>query len=95
MADEDVAKIVRLLEEIRDNQRLQLERQSEVLVLQRRSMDKADAGIADARNLQDRAERIQERSHSLLKAGRAFFYTVLAIVGVLLALVAWITFETR
>jgi hypothetical protein len=96
MAEEgESAKIVQLLEEIRDNQRLQLERQAEAISLQKQQRELVDSRMAQATSLQDRAERLEERKSRALKVFRIFIFSVLSIVGSLLILVAWITFETR
>jgi Flp pilus assembly protein TadB len=96
MEDEgESAKIVQLLEEIRDNQRLQLERQAEAISLQKQQRELVDSRMAQATSLQDRAERLEERKSRALKVFRIFIFSVLSIVGLLLILVAWITFETR
>jgi len=96
MLDEaDRTRVVQLLEEIRDNQRIQLERQAEALALQKQQRELVEQRMGQAVSLQDRAELLEKRSAKALRVWRAFIFSVLAVVGVLLILVAWITFETR
>jgi hypothetical protein len=58
---ETLERIARLLEEIRDGQRIQLERQTETLALQKEQFQRTQ-------KLQDRAEAIQDRSAQLVGA---------------------------
>ena len=56
---ETLERIARLLEEIRDGQRIQLERQTETLALQKEQFQRTQ-------KLQERAEAIQDRSAQLV-----------------------------
>ena len=89
------AKIVKLLEEIRDNQRVQLERQAEAIALQKQQRELVEVRMGQAISLQDRAELLQERSSKYLRTHRAFNFSLLSIFALLLILIAWITFSTR
>ena len=79
----DEPETITLLREIRDNQRLQLERQAEALELQRRQFDMARVQIERAGQLQNRAEALQGRAGKGLKF-------ILWIVVPLLALLLWL-----
>lgn len=57
-----------LLREIRDNQRIQLERQAEALDMQRRQFEMAAGQFERAERLQARAEAIQGRAGTAIKA---------------------------
>ena len=56
-----------LLREIRDQQRLALERQGEAIALQREHMALYQQQLARAERIQDRAEAIQDRAGKALK----------------------------
>ena len=58
MSDPDRQRAIGVLEEIRDGQKLQLERQAEALALQREQ-------FALFRKQSERAERIQDRAEQL------------------------------
>lgn len=62
MNDADAQRIVTLLGEIRDDQRLQLQRQADALAVQREQADMPRRQFARADKLHDRAEAIQARS---------------------------------
>jgi len=59
MSEQD---LFRVLEEIRDNQKLQLERQAKALELQREQFSLVQKQYERAERLQDRAEQIQAKS---------------------------------
>ena len=58
MSDQD---LLRVLEEIRDNQKLQLERQAHALELQREQFSLVQKQFERAESIQDRAEQIQAK----------------------------------
>ena len=58
----DTPETIALLREIRDNQRLQLERHAEALDLQRRQFEIARVQVERAERLQERAEALQGRA---------------------------------
>ena len=55
MTDEQIARLIAVLEEIRDHQRIHLERQAEALALQREQ-------LAPVNKHQERAEKLQARA---------------------------------
>ena len=75
-----------LLREIRDNQRLQLERQAEALDIQRRQFDIARAQIERAEQLQARAEALQGKAGKGLRFIQSIVVPLLAL---LLLLMLW------
>jgi hypothetical protein len=85
MNDHDAEKIIRLLEEIRDDQRLQLERQAQAL-----------AGLSNRSNnalgLGERADRILAKSAKLVAAARILTFVALPFAVLLLAFVVWVIF---
>jgi hypothetical protein len=62
MNDEDSRLFVTVLEEIRDNQKLQLDRQAEAIALQREQFALVQRQAERHERIQDRAENIQARS---------------------------------
>lgn len=91
MSDQD--DTTALLREIRDNQRLQLERQAEAMEMQREQYVLARTQIERAEQLQGRAEALQGR------AGKAVKFILwialpLLVLSLLLVLWPWIRFWT-
>ena len=82
MADEVVA----LLREIRDQQRLQLERQSEALAMQRDQFALYRSQLDRVERINDRAEAIQG---SASKAAKLVLWIALPLLVLLLALMFW------
>ena len=82
MADEVAA----LLREIRDQQRLQLERQAEALVMQRDQFALYRSQLDRVERINDRAEAIQGRAS---KAAKLVLWIALPLLVLLLALMFW------
>ena len=92
-------KIVRLLEEIRDGQKLQMERQAEaiarqaeIVALQRERFAKTDQIVGDAAELQQLAGNVQRKSAHLINRARFMMIFVVPFTLVLLVLVCWLAF---
>jgi hypothetical protein len=83
---ETLERIARLLEEIRDGQRIQLERQTETLALQKEQFQRTQ-------KLQDRAEAIQDRSAQLVGRVHRFVPIAMAVVVILIGYVSWLLFR--
>jgi ABC-type uncharacterized transport system involved in gliding motility auxiliary subunit len=79
-------EIASLLREIRDQQRLQLERQGEALALQRLQFEKYEAQLGRVESINDRAEAIQRRAG---KASKIVLWVALPLLLLACALVAW------
>ncbi|HUQ26290.1 MAG TPA: hypothetical protein VM140_11525 [Burkholderiales bacterium] len=79
MSDSDIQRVVRLLEEIRDHQKAQLDA---FLVQSER-----------AARLQDRAEELQARSAQLVGRSRRVLMMLLPVIIVLIAYVSWLIFR--
>jgi hypothetical protein len=79
MEMDDAARIVSLLEQIRDNQAAQLE-------LIRRQAERAE-------RIQDRAEELQVRSAGIVKAARRSLAVVLPVVFLLILYLSWLIFR--
>ena len=82
-ADESSA----LLREIRDNQRLQLERQAEALALQREQFELYKRQYDRAERINERAEAIQARQAGMITFGRRLLWLIVPLLVVLFALV--------
>ncbi len=90
MSDE---RMIALLEELRDNQRLQLERQGEALEMQKRQLELVEHQLERSEQLQARAEQLQEKSGQLMERGRKVFLVVIPVLFLLLAYVSWLLFS--
>ena len=75
-----------LLREIRDNQRIQLERQAEALEMQRLQFELVRPQMERAEALQQRAEALQGRAG---KAVKFVLWIAIPLVGLLLLLMLW------
>ncbi|MFO1424862.1 MAG: hypothetical protein U1F70_14650 [Candidatus Competibacteraceae bacterium] len=93
MNERDAQQLIRLLEEMRDNQRRQLERQAEALALQREQFALVQKQSERAERLQDRAEEIQLKSAQLVTGARKGMVVVLPVIVVLLAYLSWLIFR--
>jgi hypothetical protein len=88
-------RIVASLEAIRDQQRLQLERQAEALALQREQFEIFKRQAERIDRTHDRAERIQAKSSELVGAARKMFVVVVPILVLLIGYVTWLIFFRR
>jgi hypothetical protein len=90
---EQLDRIARLLEEVRDNQRAQLERQLESLSIQKAQHQLFLDQQEKTAQLQQRAEAIQDRSARLVGGIQRVMPVVLVIVFALIAYVSWLLFR--
>jgi len=67
MTEDNQKAIIALLQEIRDNQKIALERQARLLELSEENFARASGQLTKARQLTDTAERIQLRAIRILK----------------------------
>lgn len=93
MADADNEKIAKLLQEIRDNQVIQLERQMEALHMQREQFAVFQKQADRAEAIQKRAENIQEKSAQLVGGAKKMLVLILPIILILLVYVSWLLFR--
>ena len=93
MNDQNSQQLIRILEEIRNNQRTQLERQAEALALQREQFALAQKQTERAERLQDRVEQIQIKSAQLVTGARKGMVVILPIIVLLLAYLSWLIFR--
>ena len=82
----DQSETAALLREIRDNQRIQLERQAEALDMQRKQHEMARAQLERAERLQNRAEAIQGRAGAAIKV---IVWIAVPLLFLLLLLLMW------
>lgn len=87
---EKLERIIRILEEVRANQQMQLERQAESLSIQKEQFQIFLKQNIKTAELQERAERVQERSAQLVNKIRKFVPFLLAAVVALIAYVTWL-----
>jgi len=90
---EKLEQIARFLEEVRDNQRTQLERQAESLAIQKEQFQVFLKQQEKTSQLQDRAEAIQAKSSQLVTRVQRFVPYAMAAVAVLIGFVAWLLFR--
>jgi uncharacterized membrane protein (DUF106 family) len=83
----------RVLEEIRDNQRLQLERQDEALKLQHEQCALIQKQTERTERIQDRAEQIQAKSAQLITRSRTGQIVALIVIITVIAYVSWFIFR--
>ena len=93
MATTDDSALLRVLEQIRDDQRLQLERQAEALAMQREQVAMLRTQFERTERLQDRAEHLQERSAQVVGIARKSLFVVLPVLFALIGYVSWLIFR--
>jgi uncharacterized membrane protein (DUF106 family) len=93
MNDKETQGLIRLLEEIRDNQKVQLDRQSETLSLQREQFSLVQRQHERAERIQDRTEQIQDKGAQIVATSRKAMFLILPILVVLILYVSWILFR--
>ncbi|MGH8753315.1 MAG: hypothetical protein ACREUJ_05490 [Burkholderiales bacterium] len=91
MSDQD---LLRVLEEIRDNQKLQLERQAKALELQREQFTLVQKQYERAERLQDRAEQIQAQSAQLVTGARKALVIILPVSIAIVVLIIYLIWKT-
>ena len=87
---ENLERIARLLEEVRENQKKQLEQQAESLAIQKEQFQVFLKQQEKTRQIQDRAEAVQEKGAQVVNLVRRFIPFALAAVVVLIAYITWL-----
>ena len=82
----------RVLEEIRDDQRVLLEHSRQMLELAQTQLDIVKRQFDRAQQLQDRAEALQSRGEGLISGARKAFYVIIPVLIALLIYVSWLLF---
>jgi TRAP-type mannitol/chloroaromatic compound transport system permease small subunit len=93
MTDQEIQPLGAILKEIRDNQKLQLERQTEALVLQREQFALVQRQAERHERIQDRAENIQAKSAQIVAVARKTLFFLLPVVTLLIIYVSWLIFR--
>jgi hypothetical protein len=93
MSDSDVQRVMTVLEEIRNNQKLQLERQAEALALQREQFALVQKQAERVERIQDRAEQLQARGAQIVSKSRWIVAIALPAVILLILYVSWLLFR--
>lgn len=93
--DDDNKRTIALLEELREGQKLQLQRQLEALELQRRQFAAMQEQFARAERIQSKAELLQDRGANLVQGARKVFVIVVPVIVALIVYVSWLLFRTR
>ncbi len=86
----EAKELIALLREVRDAQKLQLERQAESIALQREQMAMVREQAERASRIQDRAEQLQARSAQVVGGARRALIVVLPILVLLIGYVSWL-----
>lgn len=86
MDQNDSARIVALLEQVRDNQTAMIALQREQFELVRRQAERAE-------RIQERAEELQARGMGIMTTARRSLAIVLPIVIMLIAYLSWLIFR--
>ena len=89
MNENETQRMVQLLEELREGQKLQLERQKEALELQREQVALVQKQFERTQRIQDRAENIQEKSAEIVGIARKTLLVILPVVIALIVYVSW------
>lgn len=76
----DFDRLAQLLVEIRDNQRVHLERQGEALAMQRDQYEFVKGQYEKTKAIQAKAEAIQEKSAWLVEQSRRAFVVILPMI---------------
>jgi cell fate (sporulation/competence/biofilm development) regulator YlbF (YheA/YmcA/DUF963 family) len=90
---DQLERIARLLEEVRNDQRTQIERQLESLAIQKAQYETFVAQQGKTAQLQQRAEAIQDRSARIVRRIQRVVPVMLVIVFALIAYVSWLLFR--
>lgn len=90
MNDQQADQIVRLLEEIRDGQRLQLERQAQALQRQQELVTQQRERLAGLSQRSDQAQQLLDRSARVVAGARLLAFVALPIAVLILAFVVWV-----
>ena len=93
MNDSDAQRLTELLTEIRDDQRLQLQRQAEALAVQREQAEIAKRQFERAEKIQQRAAVIICELRSWITAARRTVLVVVPVLLVLIVYVSWLLFR--
>lgn len=90
---ERLEKIARLLEEVRDNQKVQIEHQAKSFAIQSEQHQVFLKQYEKTAKIQERAEAIQDKSAKLVNRIQRFVPFAIAAVFVLVLYLTWLLFR--
>jgi hypothetical protein len=90
MNDEQAEKMIRLLEEIRDGQRLQLERQAEALANQRDLLAQQRERLAGLSKRSGQADELLAKSAKVIASARIVAFVLVPLAIVFLGFLVWV-----
>jgi hypothetical protein len=93
MNEDDAKRLAAAVEELRDGQKLQIERQLEALDLQRQLFAIVQNQAARTERIQDKAELLQDRSAKLVQGSRRFVVVLVPVIVALIVYVTWLIFK--
>jgi len=93
MNNAEAQQLDAILKEIRDNQKLQIERQTEALALQREQWALLQRQADRHERIQDRAENIQAKSVQMVAVARRTLFFLLPVLILLMMYVSWLIFR--
>lgn len=93
MNNAEAQQLDAILKEIRDNQKLQIERQTEALALQREQWALLQRQADRHERIQDRAENIQAKSAQMVAVARRTLFFLLPVLILLMMYVSWLIFR--
>jgi hypothetical protein len=92
MTDEQAEKMVRLLEEIRDGQRLSLQRQEQALQRQSELMSQQRERFAASSQRSAEAEQLFEKTAKIVARASVLAFVVVPVAAVCFFLLLWLVF---
>ena len=93
MTSEQYEELISLLKDIKANQQQQIERQERALKIQQEQFELVRQQTNKNLEIQDRAERLQEKGNVLMERGRKLFLVVVPIIILLIIYLSWLLFR--
>jgi ribosome maturation protein Sdo1 len=90
MTDPEAQQLSSILKKLRDNQKIQLDRQAEALALQRDHYALIQQQTERHEHIQDRAESIQAKGAQLMAMAHKALFVLLPIVTLLIIYASWL-----
>lgn len=95
MTEQQADQLIKLLEELRDNQKISMEREVESLAMQKEQFALSKTQFERAEKLQEQAEQLQNRSTQLVATSHKFIKALIPVAVVLLTYITWLIFFRR
>jgi hypothetical protein len=93
MNDDHAARMIRLLEEIRDGQRVQLERQAQAMQRQEELLSQQRERLAGWSKRAGDAEQVLAKSARIVASARILVFVALPLGALLIAFLLWLLLE--